>query len=45
MACRFNQAFLHFFLVAWVVHVDEVDDNQAAHITQTQLTSDFIGGF
>ena len=27
------------------VHVDEVDDDDAAHVAQTQLARDFLGGF
>ena len=27
-----------------LIHVDEVDDDDAAHIAQAQLTGDFVGG-
>ena len=30
-------------MVAWWLHVDEVDHDQAAEVTDTQLTCDFIG--
>ena len=30
--------------VLGLVHVDEVDDDDAAHIAQAQLTGDFVGG-
>ena len=43
------QLFLHQLfnggVIATLVHVDKVDDDQTGQITQTQLTSDFGGGF
>ena len=32
-------------LIALFTHVDKVDHDQTAHITQTQLARDFFGGF
>ena len=31
--------------VSVIFHVDKVDDDQAGHIAQTQLTRDFVRGF
>ena len=42
---RFAQAVLDFALVALRAHVDEVDHDQAADITQAQLTGDFVRCF
>ena len=42
---RFAQAVFNRALVAYWRHVDEVDDNQAAEVTQTQLASNLIGCF
>ena len=36
---------LVLLLVAYWRHVDEVDNNQAAEVTQAQLTSNLIGSF
>jgi hypothetical protein len=32
-------------VVALLVHVDEVDDDQAGEVAQAQLAGDFLGGF
>src|ERR1700744_1504997 len=32
-------------VVTLLVHVDEVDDDQACEIAQAQLSGDFVGGF
>ena len=42
---RIAQAVFDFALVARALHVDEVDDDQAAQVAQAQLARDFIGGF
>ncbi|MNU60676.1 hypothetical protein D3C71_498730 [compost metagenome] len=42
---RFTQTIFHFALMANRRHVDEVDDDQATQITQTQLTGNFVGRF
>ncbi len=42
---RIAQAVLNFALVALVLHVDEVDDDQAAQVAQTQLASQFFSSF
>ena len=42
---RFAQAVFNRALVAYRRHVDEVDDNQAAEVTQTQLAGNLIGRF
>ena len=39
------QAVLDFALGLAVFHVDEVDDDQATQVAQTQLAGQFIGGF
>ena len=39
----FLQTVLDSALIAVRRHVDEVDDEQAAEITQAQLTGDFVG--
>ncbi len=36
---------LHRAIVALLVHVDEIDDDQAREIAQAQLASDFLGSF
>ena len=41
----FAQAVFYRTLVANRCHIDEVDNDQAAKVAQTQLTSDFIGCF
>lgn len=41
----FTQTVLNGTLVTNRRHVDEVDNNQAAEVTKTQLASDFIGRF
>ena len=42
---RFTQTVFYRTLVAYWRHVDEVDNNQAAEVTQAQLTSNLIGSF
>ena len=42
---RVLQAVLDLALVLRVLHVDEVDDDQAAEVAQAQLARDFIGRF
>ena len=42
---RFAQAVLDLALIPSRGHVDEVDDDQPAHIPQSQLTRDFVGRF
>ncbi len=39
---RLLQASLHRAVVAALVHVDEVDDDEAGEIAQAQLTGDFV---
>ena len=39
------QAILDGALILLRLHVDEVDDDQAADVAQPQLTRDFVGGF
>ena len=39
------QAVFDFTAVFALIHVDEVDDDQSAQITQTHLARHFIGGF
>src|SRR5687767_2408002 len=39
---RVAQAVLHLALVALRLHVDEVDDDQAAEVAQAQLARDFL---
>ena len=39
------QTIFHSTLILGRFHVDEVDDNQAADVTQTQLPGDFIRRF
>ena len=39
------QAVFDFSLVLARLHIDEVDDNQAAQVAQAQLTRDFIRRF
>ncbi len=41
----FTQAVFHLALMANRGHVDEVDDDQATDVTQTQLAGDFLGRF
>ena len=41
---RFLQAILDFPLILRALHVDEVDDDQAAEVAQAQLPRDFLGG-
>ena len=45
VAQRVAQAVLDFALVLGALHVDEVDDDQAAQVAQAQLARDFVGGF
>ena len=40
---RFLQPALDRAVVALLVHVDEVDDDQAGEIAQAQLARDFLG--
>ncbi len=42
---RVAQAVLDFALVLRALHVDEVDDDQAAQVAQAQLAGDLVGGF
>ena len=42
---RFTQTVFYRTLVAYWRHIDEVDNNQAAEVTQAQLTSNLIGSF
>ena len=39
------QTLFNSTLVLRIVHVDEVDHDQTAQVTQTHLTSDFVGSF
>ena len=32
-------------LILGCVHINEIDNNQAAHVAQSELTSDFFSGF
>ena len=41
---RIAQAVFNRTLIFRVFHVDEVDHDQTAQVTQTQLTRDFVGG-
>ena len=41
----FTQAVFHFTLIALALHVDEVDDDQATQVTQTQLAGNFFCRF
>src|SRR5258706_4622903 len=41
---RFAQAVLHLALVALVLHVDEIDDDQAAQVAQPQLAGNLVSG-
>ena len=45
LAQRVAQAVFHFAAVFRFVHVDEVDDDQAAQVAQTHLAGHFVGGF
>ena len=45
VAQRIAQAVLDLALVAAVLHVDEVDHDQAAQVAQPQLARDLVGGF
>ena len=45
LANRFTQAIFHRALMANRRHVDVVDHDQAAKVTQTQLASNFVGRF
>ena len=42
---RIAQAAFNFATVLALVHVDEVDDDQAAQIAQAHLARDFVSGF
>src|SRR5690625_178232 len=44
LAHGITQAGFHLALVVAAHHVDEVDDNQPAKITNSQLTGNFVGG-
>ena len=39
------QALLHIASVLALLHVDEVDDDQATEVAQTHLAGDLVGGF
>ena len=41
---RIAQTVFHFAAVFGLVHVNEVNDDQAAQVAQTHLTSHFVGG-
>src|SRR5216117_2732929 len=43
VAQRVAQPGLHFALVALVLHVDEVDDDEAPEVAQPQLAGDLVG--
>ena len=43
VAQRVAQPGLHFALVALVLHVDEVDDDEASEVAQPQLAGDLVG--
>ena len=43
VAQRVAQASLHFALVVLVLHVDEIDDDEAAKVAQPQLPGDLVG--
>lgn len=34
-----------FLFIGGVFHVDEVDDDNAAHVSEAELSADFVGGF
>src|SRR5262249_19586812 len=40
---RFFEPPLNRAVVAALIHVDEVDDNEASKVTQAQLSRDFLG--
>ena len=40
-----DQGIKQVLAVFGFVHVDKVDDDDAAHVAQTQLAGDFLGGF
>src|SRR3954462_3189733 len=42
---RIAQSIFNFALVAAAFHVDEIDDDEAAQVAQTQLAREFIGRF
>ena len=44
-AQAFLDALIDRLLVAARFHVDEIQDDQAAHVAQAQLAADFVGGF
>ncbi len=41
----FTQTILNRALMAYRRHIDVIDNDQAAQVTQTQLTSNLIGRF
>ena len=45
VAQGFAQAVFHVTAVAAFVHVNEVDDDQAAQVAQAHLAGHFVGGF
>ena len=45
LAQGFAQAVFHFAAVFAFLHVDEVDDDEAAQIAQAHLAGHFVGGF
>jgi hypothetical protein len=42
---RVAQALFHLAAVLALLHVDEVDDDQAAQVAQPHLARDLVGGF
>ena len=42
---RSTHAVFNFALIAIRCHINKVDDNKAAHVTQAQLPGDLIRGF
>ena len=38
-------SFRHSLLIAAVFHVDKVHDDESTHVTETELTCDFLSGF
>ena len=39
----YPEDLFHFSAMLWASHIDEVADNQAAQVTQAQLSCDFLG--
>ena len=44
-AQAFFDALIDLLLVAALLHVDEVEHDEAAHVAQADLAADFLGGF